>query len=88
MLQGSTVTYYKTEQVPVPSRCLCTLRSPRSLVHALALSLQDKSARGKIKLKKARVYVTTRHTGKVYGGTHAHATALNNVSSTGGREAY
>lgn len=28
---------------------------------------QDKGARGKIKLKKARVYVTTRHTGKVYG---------------------
>jgi hypothetical protein len=66
------------------------LHSPlASFTRSRTHSLQDKGARGKIKLKKARVYVTTRHTGKVYGGTHAHATALNNVSARPGeREAY
>ena len=60
---------------------LASFTRSRTRSHAV----QDKGARGKIKLKKARVYVTTRHTGKVYGGTHAHATARNNVSWPGGK---
>ncbi|ELR24965.1 PH domain containing protein [Acanthamoeba castellanii str. Neff] len=38
---------------------------------------KDKGARGKIKLKKARVYVTTRHTDKVYGACAGKGSEVN-----------